>query len=136
MKGFKILVTNTHTHKHTQTYNYLKRYDLTSIKCWRWSLYYHYLFIKHCLLGFNSQLLLLPPFFELHLMIIHHVICLIKISLNCDTFSHNIFYSVITGQTSPSCNIPVKIRNSTFDTSKSFIKHLKIMQLKLAGRFN
>ena len=64
MKGFKILVTNTHTHTHTQTYtnNYLKRYDLTSIKCWRWSLYYyHYLFIKHCLLGFNSQLLLLPP---------------------------------------------------------------------------
>ena len=63
--------------------------------------FFVHLFIEHRLFSLNSELFLMPPLLKLHLVIVHHIISFVKISLDVDTLPHNVLHPVIAGQTSP-----------------------------------
>ena len=83
------------------------------------------LFIEHGLFSFDPQLLLLPPLLKLHLVVVHHIVCLVQVGLDGHTLPHNVLNSVIARQTSSSCHVTMEVRHSTFDIAKSLVKHLQ-----------
>ena len=67
------------------------------------------LLIKHGLLGLDPELLLLPSLLELHLVVVHHVVCPVQVGLDGHALPHYVLHPVITREASPGGHVPVKI---------------------------
>ena len=66
-----------------------------------------YLLVKHRLLGLYPQLFLMPPLLKLHLVVVHHVVRLVQLSLDGDALLDNVLHPVVAGQTSSRGNVSV-----------------------------
>ena len=65
------------------------------------------LLIEHGLFCLDPKLLLLPSLLELHLVVVHHVVCPVQVVLDGHALPHNVLHPVVAGQASSGGHVPV-----------------------------